>query len=889
MLRLVINGRPAECAEGKPLLDALRAIGVQVPTLCHDTRLKAYGGCRLCLVQVSGLPRPVTACTTPAVDGMQVDTHTPEIETLRRSLLALIAHEYPAEAYRRDPDKEFHRYIREYGLDSELAGRPDPTLIDRSHPYLHVDMSQCVYCYRCVRICDELQGQFVWQVWNRGDRTRIRPDGPSLLESSCVSCGACADTCPTGALEDRSRLERGIPTSWVQTTCPYCGVGCEMSVGAREGRIVAVQPIEQTPVSKGHLCVKGRYAFDFGSASDRVTEPMIRRNGTWTSVSWDDAARFVAEGFRALLDRHGPGRIGVLGSARATNEDNYVIQKFARVVLGTHNVDCCARVCHAPSAAALKQMLGAGAATNCFDDIERARTILVCGANPTENHPIVGARIKQAALSGARLIVIDPRRIELADYANCHLAPRPGTNIPLLHALAHTIVEEALWDRAFLSARVDDVDAFAKFVEPWTPERASKICGVDPGLIREAARLYASEKPAMSVHGLGLTEHVQGTDGVMALVNLALLTGNIGRPGAGINPLRGQNNVQGAAHMGCEPTQLTGSTPLAAGRALFERVWGTSLPHMEGLRLPGMLDAALAGAFNGLWAIGYDVLLTNPRASETRRALAALDLLVVQDMFLNETARAYAHVFLPACSSFEKDGTFMNAERRIQRVRRAIDPPGQSRPDWEIVSAVARAMGKGDAFDFRDPEAIWEEVRAVWPAGRGISYARLEREGLRWPCPSEEHPGTDILHREAFAAGPRVPLRRIDFTPTAETVGVDFPFLLTTGRTLYQFNAGTMTGRTRNMELRPHDVLDMAASDAVRLSLLTGEHVRLISAYGSAVLPVRITDAVKSGELFATFHTSDVFLNEVTGPFRDRITETPEYKVTAVRVERASK
>ena len=429
-------------------------------------------------------------------------------------------------------------------------------------------------------------------------------------------------------------------------------------------------------------------------------------------------------------------------------------------------------------------------------------------------------------------------------------------------------------DREFLAARVDDVEAFAKFVEPWTPERASAICGVDAGLIREAARLYASNRPAMSVHGLGLTEHVQGTDAVMALVNLALLTGNIGCPGAGVNPLRGQNNVQGAAHMGCEPGKLTGATSLAAGRALFEPVWQTSLPPVEGLRSPGMMEAAVRGDFKALWAIGYDVLLTNPHASDTRRALAALDLLIVQDMFLNETARACAHVFLPACSSFEKDGTFMNAERRIQRVRRAIDPIGQSKPDWAIVSAVARAMGKGEAFDFRDPEAIWEEVRTVWPAGRGISYARLEREGLRWPCPSEDHPGTEILHRDTFAAGPRVPLQRIAFTPTAETVSVDFPFLLT-------------TGRTRNVELRPHDVLDMAPADAARLSLEAGERVRLTSAHGSAILPLRLTEDVKSGELFATFHTTDVFLNEVTGPARDAITETPEYKVTAVRVEPA--
>ncbi|HEX9771477.1 MAG TPA: formate dehydrogenase subunit alpha [Kiloniellales bacterium] len=886
MLRVVINERPSECQEGMTILDALRATDVRVPTLCHDNRLKPYGGCRLCLVQVAGWDRPAIACTTALTDGMEIETHTPDIEALRRSLLKLIANKYPEEAYRRDPGKEFHAYIRQYRLEDELCGHWDPTLIDDSHPYIRVDMSQCVYCFRCVRICDEVQGQFVWRGWNRGDQTRIRPDGPSLLESSCVSCGACVDTCPSGALEDRSRLELGVATDWVRTTCPYCGTGCEMSVGTRDGRIVAVRPVADAPVSKGHLCVKGRYAFGFVAAVDRVTEPMVRRDGVWKTTSWDEAIGVVADGFRGLLDRYGPRSIGVLGSARATNEENYLAQKFARVVLGTNNVDCCARVCHAPSATALKTMLGAGAATNCFDDIERARTILVCGANPTENHPIVGARIKQTVLAGARLIVIDPRRIELAEYADCHLAPRPGTDIPLLSAMAHTIVKEALADEEFLATRVDGLEEYFQSIERWTPEQASVETGVDVGLIREAARLYASEKPSMSVHGLGLTEHVQGSETVMALVNLALLTGNIGEPGTGVNPLRGQNNVQGAAQMGCEPALLTGSTPLAAGRDVFEQIWGAPLPDAVGLPLLEMMDAALDGKFKGLWAIGYDVLLTNPNATETRRALAALELLVVQDIFLNETARAFAHVFLPACSSFEKDGTFMNAERRIQRVRKALDPIGHSRPDWEIICAVAGAMGKGGAFEFDTPESIWDEVRTVWKGAQGISYARIEGDGLRWPCPSEDHPGTDILHRDRFHVGPRARLRPLDYTPTRETTSPEFPFLLTTGRTLYQFNAGTMTGRTPNAILRPRDLLEMAPADAVRLSFHDGDRVRLVSRYGRAVLPLHVTGRIKPGELFATFHTPDVFLNFVTGPHRDRFAGTPEYKVTAVKVEK---
>jgi formate dehydrogenase major subunit len=887
MLRIVVNGHTHESREGTTVLEAVRARGIRVPTLCHDNRLKPYGGCRLCLVQIAGWSRPVTACTTPIANGMEIETHTPEIEAHRRSLLKLLANDYPVEDYRRDPDKEFHQYVREYRLEDALCGRRDPGLLDDSHPYLHVDMSQCVYCYRCVRICDELQGQFVWRVWDRGDRTRIRPDGPNLLQSSCVSCGACTDTCPTGAIEDRLRLDRGAATAWTRTTCPYCGTGCELSVGTRAGSILAVRPVEDAPVSKGHLCVKGRYAFGFVSAGDRLTEPLIRRPTGWQAVSWDEAIGYVAERLRAIRNQHGTDSIGILGSARATNEENYLAQKFARVVLGTNNVDCCARVCHAPSAVALKEMLGAGAATNSFDDIERARTILVCGANPTENHPIVGARIKQAALAGAHLIVIDPRRIELAEYAECHLAPRPGMNIPLLNAMACTIVQEGLCNQEFLAARVDGFDAYRESVERWPPERAAGETGLDAGLIRQAARLYASQKPSMSVHGLGLTEHTQGSETVMALINLALLTGNLGQPGCGINPLRGQNNVQGAAHMGCEPASLTGSIALSAGREVFERVWRVPVPQQAGLRLPEMMEAALAGRLKGLWAIGYDVLLTNPNTTETECALAALDLLVVQDLFLNETARERAHVVLPACSSFEKDGTFMNAERRIQRVRKVLEPVGHSKPDSEIISAVARAMGCGDGFTFDGPETIWNEIRTVWPAARGISYARLEREGLRWPCSSEDHPGTDILHRDTFGIGPRARLHVIDYQPTSETTDAEFPFLLTTGRTLHQFNAGTMTARTPNAVLRPKDLLEMAPADAAALSLSDGDLVRVVSGYGAAHLPLRTTERVKRGELFATFHTAETFLNRVTGPHRDRLAGTPEYKVTAVRVEKA--
>jgi len=658
-----------------------------------------------------------------------------------------------------------------------------------------------------------------------------------------------------------------------------------MNVGTRDGRIVVIKPVLDAPVSRGHLCVKGRYAYEFVRAQDRVTQPMIRVAGAWKQVSWDEAISFTANALGHIITQHGADGVGVLGSARATNEENYLAQKFARVVLGTNNIDCCARVCHTPTAAAMKLMLGAGAATNSFDDIESASAILVCGANPTENHPIVGARIKEAALRGTRLIVLDPRKIELTRYATLHLQVRPGTNVPLLNAMACTIVEEGLYDEVFLKERVASFEEFRHFVQSWPPERAASVCGVEAQQIREAARLYAGQGPAMSFHGLGLTEHGQGTEGVMCLVNLALLTGNIGRPGTGINPLRGQNNVQGAAHMGCDPGILTGSVSLKEGHDSFSAVWQATIPTRKGLNLLDMLDAAQDGRFKALWAIGYDIFLTNANADSTRRALERMELVIVQDMFLNETAREFGSVFLPASSSFEKDGTFMNAERRVQRVRKAIAPVGASKSDWEIICDLARGMGKGDLFNFSSPEEIWNEIRSVWKAGAGISYERLEGGGLQWPCPAEDHPGTQILHVGDFSAGKRAALRRVDYRATKEIADNEYPFILNSGRTLYHFNAGTMTLRTANKLLGPEDCLDISAEDAARLGLSNGQRIRIRSRYGEAILAIKIGDSVRPGELFATFHTSEVFLNHVTSTHRDKYVGTPEYKVTAVRLE----
>jgi len=885
-MRVIVDGRAIEVPEGATALQALRIAGLDVPTACHDPRLKPSGACRLCLVRVNGSNRPVASCAMPVSEGMEIVVDSEELVEARRAELAMLAREYPPEEILALPEKTFHQWLTKYGLKAE--GKRDESKIDATNPYFRFDPSACIRCYRCVRICDEVQGSFVWHVHDRASDSHVAPDSMgTLAESSCRSCGACVDACPTSALVDKTRIEEGAPERWTRTTCPYCGVGCELSVGTIGNRVVQVLPVLDAPVNKGHLCVKGRYAHAYIHSEDRITTPLIRKDGELVPATWDEALDRVASEFKRTLDEHGPNAIGVLGSARAPNEDNYLAQKFARVVIGTNNVDCCARVCHGPTAAAMKAMLGTGAATNSYDDIELARCFLVIGCNPTENHPIVGERVLQAVRQGARLIVIDPRRIDLADHADVHLPIKPGSNVPLLNAMAHVIFAEGLADRAFLASRTEDALEFEEFVREWTPERAAEICGVGADAIRSAARLYAKSAPTMSLHGLGMTEHLQGTEGVMCLVNLALITGNMGRRGSGINPLRGQNNVQGSAHMGCEPSNLTGFVSIPDGKARFEAAWNVSLPVTPGMNLVQMLDAAEAGKFKALWAIGYDVVFTNASAQRTRRQFEAMDFVVVQDLFLNETAREFADVFLPAASSFEREGTFMNAERRVQRVRASLEPIGDCKADWEIIQLVAQRMGHSQGFSLNSAEDVWNEVRTVWLPGAGMSYARLDERGLQWPCPSEDHPGTEVLHTKSFPLGDRALLKQIDYVPTPEITTPEYPFILNSGRTLYQFNAGTMTARTRNQELRPTDTLDVHPDDAGDLQLHEGERARVVSRHGEAFLPVRIDRRVRRGEVFATFHSRDVFLNLLTGPVRDRTVGAPEYKVTAVRIERA--
>jgi len=883
LVRVRMNGREVQAPEGTTLLALCQREAIPVPTLCSDPRLKAASTCRLCEVEVLGEPRPLCACATEVREGMEVLTHTPDLEAFRRTMLERYASHVPAGDPARLEGKPFRALLDAYGVEPAGERRPDLRL--PHHPYLDVDLSWCVACGRCVRICQEVQGQDIWTFAGRGTDVRPVPQmAAGLLESGCVSCGACADACPTGAIEDVARRIHGLPERWVRTTCPYCGTGCELEVGVKGGRITEVRPALDAPVSHGHLCVKGRYGFGFTDAPDRITAPMIRQEGRWVEVSWDAALDAAASALRRA-----EGKAGVLASSRVTNEENYLAQKFARLALHTHNVDCCARVCHAPSAAGLGQIFGTGAATNSFGDVELAGLIMVVGANPTENHPIVGARIRQRARAGTPLIVIDPRRTELAALAEIHLAPHPGTNMPLLLAMAGVILDERLVDTAFLEARTEGLDAFAVSVRDWPLERAARICGVREEDLRAAAVRYATVKPAMCLHGLGVTEHIQGTDGVAALASLALLTGNVGQPGSGVNPLRGQNNVQGSAQMGCEPSRLTGYQKLADARATHESVWAAGLPTEPGLTALEMVDAAGEGRLKALVVIGYDPLMSHPDAETTAEDLNGLDDLIVVDLFMTETARAFGTVFLPAASPFEKEGTFMNGERRVQRVRRVLGPKGSSRTDLEILCGLAERLGEGAHFRFADAASVWDEARRTWPAIAGISHGRLDREGgIQWPCPSEEHPGTSVLHQDGFPGGRRAAFRPLTWIPSREAVSEEFPFLLNTGRGLFHFNAATMTGRSRNRELHPDDRLDLHPLDAAALEVEEADAVQVRSHHGTFTLRAHLTEQVRPGEPFATFQAVEAYVNRATGPGRDGSTGTPEYKVTAVSLRKAS-
>jgi formate dehydrogenase alpha subunit len=866
---ITLDGRPAR-ARGS-LLDSCCAAGIELPAFCHDDRLSTGGHCRVCLVEADG--HLVAACTTPAHDGMTVATRSERLWEYRRDLAELMLAESRPQGW-------VGVLLAGWGADGLRYGAgatgPSAAPADRTHPYLRLDLSRCILCRRCIRACEEIQGQFVYAVEGRGSSSRLAWGGGRFADSPCVACGACVTACPTGAITDADRERPIVAVETVRTTCSYCGVGCQLAVHASADAILRIEGVPEAAANHGHLCVKGRYAHAFARHPDRLTTPLVRRDGTLAEASWDEAVALIAREFARLR-----GSLAGLSSSRCTNEENYLLQKWFRAGLGTNDVDCCARVCHAPSAAGMRQAFGTGAATNSLADIERADLVMVVGANVTEAHPVTGARIKQAVLRGARLVVVDPRSTELAAMADVHLQLRPGANVPLFNALACVLVEEGLVDREFVARRVEGWEHYEPFIRAHTPERWEAATGLPARRVRDAARLYGRAARPMMVHGLGVTEHYQGSESVMLLCNLALLTGAVGRPGVGINPLRGQNNVQGSADMGCQPDLLTGYQPVddPAARARFARVWGRPVPETPGRRLPEMLDAARSGAIRGLYIFGEDIVQTDPNSGRTRAALEALEFLVVQELFLSETARL-AHVVLPGASFLEKDGTFTSGERRIQRVRRVLDPPGSARADWEILCALMAATGCPQPF--QSPGEVMDEIARVAPDFAGVAYAQLEGDGLQWPVPGAGHPGTALLHADRFPRG-RGKLSRVDYVPSP---GLGPGLTLITGRVLAHYNAGTMTRRTPNVTLVESDALEIHPRDAAGRGIADGDRVAVVSANGEARAVARVTERVAQGVLFLSFHFPETATNAVTGDVRDRLTGCPEYKVTAVEVRR---
>ncbi|MDH3978145.1 MAG: formate dehydrogenase subunit alpha [Gammaproteobacteria bacterium] len=910
-----INGAAVVINSGDTILSAARraSLADPIPTLCYREGSSPDGGCALCLVKVSNDKDPdttgrlVSACHTAVQPGDRVTTRTPDIVRNRREILSLMLNELPAGVASRTRGGgrrggDFWQLVDEYGAragkdtNTVATGKQQP--IERSHPYLRFDPELCVTCRRCVHTCEDLQGQFVFGIGNRGaDVQLLIGSNDRFADSDCVACGACVDECPTGALFDRDRepdlssrrssagsSNRPLTSlTSVRTTCGYCGVGCGIHVVTDGMRVVRIDGAEASPVNHGHLCAKGRYAHGFQASPERLTTPLLRQNDELVEVSWETALAWLAEKLTTIRAESGAESLGAMTSSRSTNEANYLLQKLFRTCLGSNNVDNCARVCHASTALALRTVTGTGAASASFADIESAQCIVVAGANPTEAHPIVGARIKQAVRRGARLIVIDPRRIELTEWADLHLALKPGTNVALFNALAKVLIEAGLIDHDYIDSRLEGFAALQAFLAGDLLNEAAEVCGVDVRDIKAAAALIGEAAPVLFVHGLGLSELTQGTASVMTLCNLGMLTGSIGKPGGGMLPLRGQNNVQGNADMGALPNLFTGYQPIndPKVREHVNSIWGILPPEAPGLTIPEMIDAAAEGRIRGLWIQGEDVAQSDPNQTHVLGALEKLDLLVVQELFMTGTAER-AHLVLPAAASLEQEGTFTNGERRIQRVRQSLPPPGEARPDWLVVRDVANCLGAG--WDYPDPAAVMDEIARVAPhLFGGVSYARLGDDGLQWPCPSPQHAGTMRVHEKKFIRG-RGQLVSVDHVPSPEHDVDAYPLLLITGRVLQHYNVGTMTRRTPHTELVTKDWLEISPEDAARSGISDQARVRVESRYGSVELTAKISARVAPGTLFLSFHFPESHTNVLTGPHVDPDSHCPEYKLTAVRL-----
>jgi formate dehydrogenase major subunit len=898
-VRIEIDGMPIDVAAGTSVMRAAAEAGISIPKLCATDSLQAFGSCRLCLVEIEGRAGTPASCTTPVAEGMKVHTQTGKLKTLRRGVMELYISDHPLDCLTcsANGDCELQDMAGAVGLREVRYGYDGANHLDakkdESNPYFTFDPSKCIVCSRCVRACDEVQGTLALTVSGRGFESKIAASADeSFLDSECVSCGACVKACPTATLIEKTVVEIGQPERSVLTTCAYCGVGCTFRAEVRGNEVVRMVPHDDGKANRGHSCVKGRFAWGYATHPDRVLTPLVRDriDQPWREATWEEAIQRVAREFRRLQHEFGRNSVGAITSSRCTNEETFLVQKMVRAVFGNNNVDTCARVCHSPTGYGLKQAFGTSAGTQDFDSVADADVILVIGANPTDGHPVFASRMKRRLREGAKLVVVDPRRIDLVRTPHVeaahHLQLRPGTNVAVVNALAHVIVTEGLVDEKFVRERCDlaAFSTWAAFVaEPRnSPEQTEAVTGVPAAELRAAARLYATGGNAAIYYGLGVTEHSQGTTTVMAIANLAMATGNLGRPGVGVNPLRGQNNVQGSCDMGSFPHEFAGYRHVSdeSARQVFEEAWGVSLQSEPGLRIPNMFDAALDGSFKGLFIQGEDFVQSDPDTQHVTAALSAMECVVVHDLFLNETAK-YAHVFLPGASFLEKDGTFTNAERRIGRVRRVM-PPRAGLADWQAVMKICQALGHHVHYDH--PSQIMDEIARTTPSFAGVSYAKLDRLGsIQWPCSDKAPEGTPVMHVEGFTRG-RGRFVVTEYVPTEERSTARFPLLLTTGRILSQYNVGTQTRRTANVQWHDADRLEIHPHDAEQRGIREGDRVRVTSRTGATELLAEITDRVAPGVVYTTFHHPDTQINVVTTENSDWATNCPEYKVTAVQV-----
>ena len=901
LVTLSIDGFDVVVPEGTSVMRAAAIAGIKVPKLCATDSVEAFGSCRVCLVEIQGRRGYPASCTTPAEEGMVVRTQTQALAGLRRNVLELYISDHPLDCLTcsANGDCELQDVAGEVGLRKVRYSVEGASHLgsakDESNPYFAFDPSKCIVCSRCVRACEEVQGTFALTVQGRGFDSKIAAgQGGSFMESDCVSCGACVQACPTATLQEKSVIETGVPEHTVLTTCAYCGVGCSFRAEMRGDTVVRMVPNKDGKANEGHSCVKGRFAFGYTTHKDRIRHPMIRNSidEPWREVSWDEAVGFAAARFRDIQQKFGRNSVGAITSSRCTNEETWLVQKLVRAGFGNNNVDTCARVCHSPTGYGLKTTLGESAGTQSFSSVAEADVIMVMGANPTEAHPVFASRLKKRLREGAQLIVVDPRRIALVASphirAEHHLQLRPGTNVAFVNAMAHVIVTEGLEKREFVEARCDLTpwQQWREFVSrpEHSPESTAAVTGIPAEELRAAARLFAGAANAAIYYGLGVTEHSQGSTTVMGIANLAMATGNLGRRGVGVNPLRGQNNVQGSCDMGSFPHEFPGYRHVSdpGVRASFEAAWGVELDGEPGMRIPNMFDAALDGRFRGMYVQGEDFAQSDPNTQHVEAALRGLECLVVQDLFLNETAK-FAHVFLPGATFLEKDGTFTNAERRISRVRRAV-PPLAGLEDWQITQKLANALGY--PMSYRHASEIMEEIAALTPTFTGVSYEKLDQLGsIQWPCNEQAPEGTPTMHVGAFVRGKGY-FAMTPFVPTEERASSRLPLLLTTGRILSQYNVGAQTRRTENLRFHAEDLLEIHPHDAEERGICSGDWVGLVSRAGETVLRAEVTDRVQAGVLYTTFHHPVSGANVVTTDNSDWATNCPEYKVTAVQASK---